>query len=96
MNLLALIVYEIACALAMIAAMHIYLRRKPLCVDEHATQVALLCIAAGSFGGILAPFYRGFDPSFGDILFRVGVAILSVRGLIRSFGHRRPPSQVAT
>lgn len=85
MNLLLLIINMTACAVTLVAAMAIFLRRHPDCVQAHIIQLSLLAIAVGSFAALIAPLYsNGALPHWWGILFRVGIAVIAARGLARS------------
>jgi hypothetical protein len=82
---LLLVLNEISCSLILCAALPIYLRRHPACIEEHLVQVALGAVCVGAFAGLLPPQQL----TVGMVSLRFGVAIFAVRGLVMSRNKRR-------
>jgi hypothetical protein len=80
-----LVMNEISCSLILCAAMPIYLRRHPKCIEEHLVQVALGAVSVGAFAGLLPPVTL----TVGMVSLRFGVAIFAVRALVSSRNRRR-------
>lgn len=89
MGILVLLLNLAACGVIWAAAMYFYLKHDaPQCAGQHYGQVALILVAVGAFACIVQAL-RLAAVDWWTLLFRVGLAMVAGRSLLRAWRERR-------
>lgn len=87
-----LLVNLAACLVIWAAAMYFYLKHDaPRCAGQHYGQIALVLVAVGAFACIIQAL-RLAAVDWWTLVFRVGLAMVAGRSLLRAWRERRRPA----